>query len=113
MKGVINMRNDMFIIITGMALVTFLTRIGSLIVLQFTGIPNWVEDLLKHVPTAILTALVIPALVLPKGYIDLSINNHYLIAGIIAAIVAYKSRNIILTIGLGMSTMFCLNWLLI
>ncbi|ODA41011.1 hypothetical protein DSBG_2186 [Desulfosporosinus sp. BG] len=40
---------------------------------------------------------------------DLSLNNHYLIAGIVAAFVAYKSRNIIATLCLGMSIMFVLK----
>ncbi|MFZ5943506.1 MAG: AzlD domain-containing protein [Bacillota bacterium] len=104
------MHDGILLIIIGMAVVTYLTRIGSLIILQYTGIPHWVEEWLKHVPTAILTALIIPSLILPKGYIDLSINNHYLVAGIVSAIIAYKSRNIIMTIGLGMATIFSLNF---
>ncbi|MFZ7104180.1 MAG: AzlD domain-containing protein [Peptococcaceae bacterium] len=105
------MRNDILFIILGMALVTYLTRVGSLIIFRYTGIPAWAEEWLKHVPTAILTALIIPALILPKGHLDLTFGNHYLIAGLVSAFIAYKSHNIIMTIGLGMSTIFCLNLL--
>ncbi|HWQ43186.1 MAG TPA: AzlD domain-containing protein [Desulfosporosinus sp.] len=50
-------------------------------------------------------------LLLPKGYLDISLNNHYLIAGVIAAFVAIMSRNIIATLGIGMSIMFVLKLL--
>ena len=103
------MRSDVFYIIMGMALVTYFTRIGALALFRFTGVPTWLNRWLKYVPVAILTALIIPSLLLPKGYLDISLNNHYLIAGIAAACVAYRSRNIIATLGIGMSIMFVLK----
>lgn len=105
------MRSEVMYIIIGMAFVTYFTRIGALALFRFTGIPTWLNRWLKYVPVAILTALIIPALLLPKGYLDISLSNHYLIAGIAAAFVAYKSRNIIATLALGMSIMFVLKLL--
>lgn len=105
------MRSEVLYIIIGMTLVTYFTRIGALVLFRFTGVPTWLNRWLKYVPVAILTALIIPSLLLPKGYLDISINNHYLIAGIVAAFVAYRSRNIIATLGLGMSIMFVLKLL--
>ncbi|EGW40771.1 AzlD domain-containing protein [Desulfosporosinus sp. OT] len=103
------MRSEVFYIIIGMTLVTYFTRFGTLALFRFTGVPTWLNRWLKYVPVSILTALIIPSLLLPKGYLDLSLNNHYLIAGIAAAFVAYKSRNIIATLCLGMSIMFVLK----
>ncbi|AFQ45392.1 AzlD domain-containing protein [Desulfosporosinus meridiei] len=105
------MRSEVLFIILGMALVTYFTRFGALALFRFTGIPTWLNRWLKYVPVAILTALIIPSLLLPQGYLDISLNNHYLIAGITAAFVAYKSRNIIATLGLGMSVMLILKLL--
>lgn len=105
------MDNKILFIIISMALVTYLTRVGSLALFRFTGIPVWLNRWLKHVPIAILTALIVPALLLPKGSLDLSLQNPYLPAGIIAAAVAYKTRHIIPTLGLGMLVM--LGWRLI
>lgn len=105
------MRSEVMYIIIGMALVTYFTRIGALALLRFTGVPTWLNRWLKYVPVAILTALIVPSLLLPKGYLDISLNNHYLIAGIAAAFVAYKSHNIIATLGIGMSIMFVLKLL--
>ncbi|KGK87276.1 branched-chain amino acid ABC transporter [Desulfosporosinus sp. HMP52] len=105
------MRSEVLVIIIGMTLVTYFTRFGALALFRFTGIPTWLNRWLKYVPVAILTALIIPSLLLPQGYLDISLNNHYLIAGITAAFVAYKSRNIIATLGLGMSVMLILKLL--
>lgn len=103
------MRNEIILIIVGMTLVTFATRFSCVALFQQMGMPPWLERWLKHIPTAILTALILPALVLPKGQIDFSFHNHYLLAGIVATFVAYKSRNIIATLMLGMGTMLALH----
>ncbi|MDQ7092628.1 AzlD domain-containing protein [Desulfosporosinus sp. PR] len=105
------MRNEILNIIIGMSLVTYFTRFGALALFRFTGMPTWLGRWLKYVPIAILTALIVPSLLLPKGSLDISLNNHYLIAGIAAAFAAYKSRNIIATLGLGMSVLFILKLL--
>lgn len=105
------MRSEVFYIIIGMALVTYFTRIGALALFRFTGVPTWLNRWLKYVPVAILTALIVPSLLLPNGNLDISLSNHYLIAGIAAAFVAYKSRNIIATLGIGISIMIVLKLL--
>lgn len=105
------MRSEIFLLIAGMALVTFATRFSCLALFRQTGMPDWLERWLKHIPAAILTALIAPALVLPKGQIDISLQNHYLLAGLVAALVAYKSRNIVVTLVLGMGTMLTLRFL--
>lgn len=103
------MRNEIFYIIAGMALVTYFTRFGALALFRLTGIPTGLHKWLKYVPVAILTTLIVPTLLLPNGYLDISLNNHYLISGIAAAFVAYKSHNILATLGIGMLLMFSLN----
>ncbi|HHY36057.1 MAG TPA: AzlD domain-containing protein [Firmicutes bacterium] len=106
------MNGKILLIILGMAAATYLTRIGAQLIFARAGSPGWLERWLKHVPTAILTALIVPQLLLPQGYLDLSLNNSYLLAGIIAAFTAYKTRNILLTIVLGMGVIIILNKLI-
>lgn len=105
------MNEQILFIILGMALVTFITRFGSLVLFRQVGIPSFFDKWLRHVPTAILTALIVPSLLLPQGQLDFSFNNHYLLAGIFSALVSYKTRSIIASVGLGMMVMFSLNWL--
>lgn len=105
------MHVEIFLIILGMAAVTFATRFSCVALFSKTGMPGWLERWLKHIPNAVLTALIVPALLLPQGQIDISSHNHYLIAGVVAAVIAYKSRNIIATLTLGMGTMLALRLL--
>lgn len=103
------MRSEIILIIIGMALVTFATRFGSVALFRQTGMPSWLERWLRHIPTAILTALIMPALVLPKGQIDLSVGNPYWIAGLVAVLAAYKTKSIMATLLLGMGTILTLR----
>jgi branched-subunit amino acid transport protein len=96
-------------IILSMAAATYITRIGSQVLFASAGMPAWMERWLKHVPTAFLTALIVPALLLPDGYLDISLGNSYLLAGIVAAVTAYKTRNVLTTILIGMTVIIVLN----
>ena len=103
------MRLEIVGVILGMAIVTFLTRFGALALFHRTGIPLWFERWCKHVPTGILTALVVPGLVMPAGQLDFSVGNHYLLAGVAAAAVAYRLQNILATLAVGFGVMFWLR----
>ncbi|WP_378955352.1 AzlD domain-containing protein [Pelosinus sp. sgz500959] len=104
------MRSEIFFIIIGMAVVTFFTRFASAILFRQTGVPVWFERWMKHVPTGILTALIIPTLLLPKGYLDVSTQNHYLLAGVVAILVAYRYRSVLVTMGVGLMVMLSMRW---
>jgi len=104
------MRTEIFLIIMGMAAVTFFTRFAPVVLFRRTGVPIWFERWMKHVPTGILTALIMPALLLPKGYLDLSMHNHYLLAGLVAIVATYLFRNAIVTMSLGLVAMLSLRY---
>jgi len=103
------MRVDVLVGITGMALATFFTRFACLALFRRGGVPAWLERWLKHMPTAILTALIVPSLLLPGGTLDISMGNHYLLAGCVAGVAAYKSRNVVATMALGLLVMLALR----
>ena len=103
------MRSEIVVIILGMAAVTFLTRFGAQAVFRRTGIPPWFNRWFKHVPTGILTALIVPPLLLPKGSLDLTYHNPYLVAGVVAALAAYIARSVPLTMGVGLATIILLR----
>ena len=105
------LHSEIMFIITGMAVVTYFTRFACLALFSRRQVPGRLEKWLKHMPTAILTALIAPAILLPRGNLDISTDNHYLLAGCVAAIVAYKSRSVIATMGLGLAVIFILRWL--
>ncbi|MCX4029196.1 AzlD domain-containing protein [Endozoicomonas sp. SM1973] len=100
------------ILITGMAAVTFFIRYGLFAVAGRFHFPAWLSQALTYVPPAVLTAIIAPALLMPSGQqIELSLDNNYLIAGIMAILIAWFSKNLLATIVLGMAIFGALQWL--
>jgi branched-subunit amino acid transport protein len=106
------MNTELLLVILGMAAATYMTRIGAQLLFAHTGMPEWLERWMKHVPTAFLTALIVPAVLMPKGYLDISPDNSYLFAGIVSAAAAWKTGNVLITILLGMTVMVTAKLLL-
>lgn len=101
-----------WLLIAGMGVITFGIR-GSVIALfGRVEIPPHLRRSLRFVPPAVLTALVTPALVRPAGAVDLSFTNTHLVAGIVAAVVAWKAKSTVLTIASGMAVLWALRALL-
>ncbi len=98
-----------WLVIIGMGAVTFAIRL-SLIVLYGRGdVPVAVRHALRFVPPAVLTALITPALVRPEGAVDLSLANTHLLAGSLAAVVAWRTKNTLLTIGAGLLALWVME----
>ena len=95
--------------IAGMAAATFGVRYSVLAVLSRSKLPTVVLQALQFVPVAVLSAIVIPMLLAPAGVLELNVRNHALVAGVLAIAVAAASRNLLLTIALGMVGFFALR----
>lgn len=95
-----------FWLIAGMALVTFLIRYPMLAFLNKLHLSPEQLAGLKFVPPAVLSALIASALFIDEEQLNLSWGNERLIAGIVASLVAYKSKNLFLTILVGMLVFF-------
>lgn len=67
---------------------------------RLVDLPPMAERILRQIPPAVLAALVVPALVRPDG--DLNFWQPRLLAGVIAALVSWRTRNIALTLITGM-----------
>ena len=67
---------------------------------------------LRFVPPAVLSAIVLPELVVQSGQIDFSLTNFRLLAGVAAVLVAWKTKNTILTILAGMVTLLILDFVI-
>jgi branched-subunit amino acid transport protein len=57
----------------------------------------------------VLTAIFFPELFLPGGKFDVSLGNARLLAGALAALVAWRTRNIVLTILVGMGALLLIQ----
>lgn len=99
-------------LILGMTAITFLMRY-SLFAWSNLRFAPVVRQGLHYVPTAVLTAIVVPGMLLPDGqHWQLSFDNAYLLAGIAAIGIAAFSRNLLATIGGGLAVFFLLRWMM-
>ncbi len=89
-------------IILGGLVVTYLTRTSFILLIPLEQFPNLFRRGLSFVPPAVLTALITPELLRPGGVWDISWGNERLLAGILAILVAWRTKNTWLTIAIGM-----------
>lgn len=95
------------ILLAGIA--TFAIRFSFIGAAGRFAIPAWFARMLRFVPVAALTALVWPDLLIAHDAV--SLGEPRLIAGVIAAAIAWKTRNILATLGGGMLALWLLQWL--
>ena len=67
---------------------------------RIATVPPAVARLLRQIPPAALAAIVLPALVRPDGALDLL--QPRLLAGFVAALVAWRTRSVGVTLVVGM-----------
>lgn len=94
-------------------LITFGMRF-SLIYLLADGrfeVPETMRKALHYVPPAVLTAIVFPELFLRDQVMFFSLENTRLLAGFVAVVVAWFSKNTLVTILAGMLALFLLQTL--
>jgi branched-subunit amino acid transport protein len=96
------------LLITGMALVTFAIRYPMMVLVNRITLPPPLIQALRFVPVAVLTAIIFPSVLMPQGTITLGLNNAYLWGALATVIIAWRTRNLLLTIVLGMA--FFLVW---
>ncbi len=86
-------------------LVTFATRLSFIFLLDRIKVPDWFRHGLRFVPVAVLSAIILPELTNPNGTLFLSLRNPQLLAGAVAILVAWRTKNVILTIVAGMAAL--------
>lgn len=90
-------------------LLTFGMRLSFIYLLGRFEVPEAMRRALRFVPPAVLSAIVLPELLMPSGQLDLSFFNDRLLAGITAILVAWKTKNTLLTILVGMAVLLVLQ----
>jgi branched chain amino acid efflux pump len=95
------------IIIIG--LLTLGIRLSFIVFMDKVQISPIAQQALRFVPVAVLSALIAPALFFPHDSLDLSLSNGRLIAGSLAILVAWRTKNVLLTIFAGMACLLILQ----
>jgi branched-subunit amino acid transport protein len=87
---------------------TFAMRASFLVFAhRLATVPTWAQRVLRQIPPAVLAAIVLPALVRPGGQFDLW--QPRLLAGVLAALVAWRTRNVGLTLVVGMAVVMAIE----
>lgn len=100
--------NEVYLIV-GMMGVTFAIRYAVLGLGGRLHLSQKFTHLLRYIPPAVLTALVVPAVLMPTNNEPLTGSNARFISAIAAILVSYRTKNILLTIAIGMLTFFILK----
>ena len=104
--------NSFWLTMLIVGILTFGIRLSFIVILDRWQPPDLIQRSLRFVPVAILTAIIVPELVMPGGTVDISISNLRMLAGIVTMLVAWKTKNIVWTIIAGMGALLGLQYLI-
>ena len=93
-------------------LVTFGMRFSLIYLFGRFQVPETMRRALHYVPPAVFSAIIFPELFLRNGSLDISTENTRLLAGLIAMLVAWFSKNTLITILAGMVALFVSQYFL-
>lgn len=92
-----------------LALVTYLTRATFLIWLGQVNLPTQVSKALGYVPIGVLTAIIVPAVLVPDGRLDVSTGNPYILAGVASSGAALAFRSPLAAMAAGALTLIVIR----
>ena len=95
------------IIIAG--LINYLTRIGSVLMINPKKMNQITKQVLNYVPSAVFPAIIFPAVLLDNSGSFVSYNDPKIISILVAILIGYVSKNISVTI---LSGLLC-YWIII
>ena len=102
---------ELALLILGMALVTYATRYSMIVILGRWEVPRTVTLTLTYVPMAAFAAIIAPEVLLHQG--EIALGNARFVAAVAAVLVAALTRHILLTIAVGMGTLWLVQAFLI
>lgn len=103
------MRTDTLFLILGMGVVTYVTRRFFIGAAKHAPLRPMVLRLLEYVPVAVLSVLVVPAIVAPEQRLALTPNNVFIIGAIVTALSVLLLKKQWLAIILGVATVVLLR----
>jgi branched-subunit amino acid transport protein len=97
--------------ILGMALVTLATRALPLVAMR-GELPAWLSRWLGYVPVAVFTALALRPIAVTAGAAPQLMAGPPLVAGLVGALVAWRTGNVLATIAAGMAAFWLIRGLM-
>lgn len=100
---------SIWLLMLGMGVLTYAIRLSMILLSSRVELAPDIQQALRYVPPAVLSAIIAPELFRPAGVLDVSLGNERLLAGILAILVAWVTRNVIVTIAAGMVALWILQ----
>ena len=104
-------QKTIFITILGMGAVTYLPRLLPVLLLSSKKLPPLVAAWLRYVPVAVLSAMLLPSLVVNDARLDFSRSNLFLWAAVPTFLVAWKTRSLFGSVIVGMAVVAIARYL--
>jgi len=106
---------EIWLTIVGMGCITVITRTSFFMLPDRFQLPPRIQRALRYAPACALVAIIVPDLLLARGgahpgTLDLSMENARLVAALIAMLVFFYKRDMLLMIVVGMLTFSALRW---
>lgn len=98
-----------WIVVGIMTIGTFALRLSFIGWLSGGAVPDRLRRTLRFIPPAVLAALILPALLGVGGEASWVERGFPVIAALIAVVVAWRTRNMLLPIGAGMIALWTLR----
>lgn len=90
-------------------LATYLTRLSMILLFSHWQIPPWQGRALRLVPAAVFSAIIAQEVFIQNGAINLSFHNERILAALAATLIAWRTKNVLLTLAVGMATLWALQ----
>jgi len=91
--------------------ITYTARLSFIALFSRRDMPPLLAEALKHVPVAMLTAIVVPAVVfVAPGALRLDLGNPKLVAALVAGAVAWWTRSAVATMVVGMAALWLVRY---
>ena len=100
---------NIWIVMIVLGLLTFATRQSFIALLERIKLPPAFQRALRFVPIAVLSAIIAPELGYYNNALALSPMNPRLLAGIVATLVAFWTKNVVWTLLAGMAVFWILR----
>jgi branched-subunit amino acid transport protein len=90
-------------------LLTFLTRLSFIWLFDRITVPALLRRALYLVPPAVLSVIIFQELFIQEGRLAIGFGNFRLLAGLIAVVAAWRTKNALITIAAGMASLWIMT----
>lgn len=91
---------------------TFLTRLSFIWLFNKIEVPVILRKALRFVPPAVLSVIIFLELIIRDSGVMISISNSRMWAGLVAVVIAWRTKNVLFTLAGGLAALMLLNFVI-